>query len=279
MSRLEEKVNPTKSNQSAEKLLHLIEAMSELDEPIRLQDIAKRLKMNVSTVLRFLTPLLRRGYVDQDPKTSRYSLTFKLCGIANNITSRLDIRAIARPYMRNLAHIFKESANLSIENDMSVLYVEMVNGPSKTIMAMQRIGNIAPLHCTGVGKLFLLEYSQQKIDQYIAVKGLTRFTENTITDRERLLRELEEVRRYGYSFDNEECEEGARCIAAPVRDYTGRTVACVSVSGPITRMTDAHIYSNLPYLLETADNISYRLSWKGKQEQAPTEKPGQPATA
>ncbi len=264
MGSLVERTNPTQSNQSAEKLLVLIEAMSTLDAPIRLQDLAKKLGMNVSTVLRFLAPLQRRGYVDQDPETSRYFLTFKLCGIANHISSRLDIRVVAQSSMRNLAGIFKESVNLSIERDMSVLYVEAVNNPGKTVMVMQRIGHSAPLHCTGVGKLFLLGYNEQKIDRYIAVKGLTRFTSHTITDRENLLRELEEVRRRGYSFDNEECEEGARCVAAPIRDYTGKIVAGVSVSGPVTRMTDAYIDSNLPHLLDTAVQISFRLDWKGK---------------
>ncbi len=277
MSTAGEKASPTQSNQSAEKLLLLIETMSTLDEPIRLQDLAKRLDMNVSTVLRFLAPLQRHGYADQDPESSRYFLTFKLCGIANNISSRLDIRAVARPAMRNLAHIFKESANLSIESDMAVLYVEVVNGPSKTIMAMQRIGHIAPLHCTGVGKLFLLEYSEQKLDQYIAVKGLTRFTDHTITNRERLRKELDEIRQRGYSFDNEECEEGARCVAAPIRDYSGKVVAGLSVSGPTTRMHDAHIYSSLPYLLEAAEQISFRLNWKGKSASAAPESRKKPA--
>lgn len=263
MASLIESTNPTQSNQSAEKLLALIETMATLDAPIRLQDLAKKLDMNVSTVSRFLAPLQRRGYVDQDPETSKYFLTFKLCGIANHISSRLDICAIARSYMRNLAGIFKESVNLSIENDMSVLYVEVVSNPGKTVMVMQLIGHIAPLHCTGVGKLFLLGYNEQKIDQYIAVKGLTRFTGQTITEREKLLRELEEIRLRGYSLDNEECEDGARCVAAPIRDYTGRIVAGLSVSGPVTRMTDAYIHSNISYLLDTAEQISFRLDWKG----------------
>ncbi|MDR1519305.1 MAG: IclR family transcriptional regulator [Planctomycetota bacterium] len=256
--------NPALSNQSAEKLLLIVETMSALDGSIRLQDLAERLGMNVSTVLRFLAPLRRRGYVEQDPETSRYFMTFKLCGLANNISSRLDLRGVARPFMRHVAAVFEESANLSVESDMSVMYIETVNGSSKAIMAMQRIGHVAPLHCTGVGKIFLLEYTLRKIDQYIAVKGLTRFTEHTITSRGRLMLELDEIRRRGYSFDNEECEEGARCVAAPIRDYTGRIVACVSVSGPASRMTDEHIQANLPSLIEAAGQISLRLDWKGK---------------
>ncbi len=269
MKNLDEKSNPAKSNQSTEKLLHLMETMSGLSDPIRLQDLSAKVGMNASTVLRFLAPLQRRGYVAQEQENSRYYMTFKLCGVAHNISSRLNVRNVAIPFLRSMAQIFKESANLSVESEMSVMYIEVVGGPSKTLMTMQRIGHIAPMHCTGVGKLFLLEYGAQKLDQLIAVKGLPRFTPNTITDKAELVRTLDEIRARGYAFDNEECEEGARCVAAPIRDFTGSTVACVSISGPATRMTDKHIYANLPFLIEATEQISFRLGWKGNNEENP----------
>ena len=255
--------NPTQSNQSAERLLLLLEAMSVLDEPIRLHDLAEKLGMNASTIHRFLTPLQQKGYVNQDPDTGRYHLTFKICGLADNVSSRLEIRKIAFPFLRNMARIFQESANLSIEEaDMSILYVEVVTAPGKTLMTTQRIGHAAPMHCTGIGKILLLEYGERKLDQLIGCKGLPRFTENTITDKRELLAALEEIRKNGYAFDNEECEVGARCIAAPIRNYANRIVAGISVSGPVSRMTDSHVYANLPYLLEAAEQISHRLGWK-----------------
>lgn len=256
------KKNPTQSNQSAEKLLLLMEKMSTLAEPVRLQDLAAMLDMNASTVLRFLAPLQQRGYVVQNPENSRYHLTFKLCGLANNISSRADIRNIAFPFLRSVSHIFQESANLTMDRDMAVVYIEVVNYPGKALTMMQHIGHVAPLHCTGVGKIFLSEYAPQKLDEYIKVKGLARFTRQTITDPDELKKAIEEVRKIGYSFDEAECEEGARCIAAPIRDYTGKVVAGISVSGPATRMTDEHIYKNLGHLLDAAKEISFRLGYK-----------------
>jgi DNA-binding IclR family transcriptional regulator len=178
----------------------------------------------------------------------------------------MNIRNIAYPVMRSVSHIFKESANLSVENDMSVLYVEVVNATSNTLMTMQRIGHVAPMHCTGVGKILMLEYSEQQIDRFIAMKGLERFTDKTITDRAALLQEIESIRQCGYAFDDEECEVGARCVAAPIRNYSDRIVAGISVNGPATRMTRAHMHSNLPFLLDAARQISYRLGWKGEKE-------------
>ena len=252
----------TQPNQSSEKLLNVVETLSKQDEPIRLQDLAEALSMNPSTALRFLTSLQKKGYVAQE-ETGRYFMTYKICNIANDITSRIGIRRICFPYLRSVAHIFDESANLAIERDMQMVYIEVIDGPNQMLTTRQRIGNIAPMHCTGVGKLILLEFSDQQIDQMIAQRGLQKFTENTLATKEQLLGELEEVRRCGYAFDNEECEIGVRCIAAPIRNYTGKTTAGISVSGPSTRMTDAYIFGKLPYLLNVAQQISGRLGYQG----------------
>ena len=264
-------LNPTKSNLSAGKLLTLLETLTMLDESVRLQDLAAMLSMNASTVLRFLAPLQERGYVIQDTESSRYRITYKICGLANNVRARTDIRNIALPYLKTVAYAFKETANLTVERDMSVLYLEVVNYPGKSLMIMQRIGHVAPLHCTGVGKLFLSQCEREKVAQYVATKGLPRFTEKTITDPVELDRALAEIRLRGYAFDNEECEIGARCIAAPVRDYTRQIIAGISVSGPVLRMTDDHIFQNISFLCDAARQISIQLGWNPPTDDAGSE--------
>ncbi len=258
--------NPTRTNLSSDKLLMLIELMSQKETPIRLQDLAAQMKMPASTVLRFLAALQNRDYAAQDIETGGHFLTFKLCGLADNIRANQSLRNIGLPFLRRVAAAFDESCNLSIEYDMSVMYIEAVQGPNKTLMSLQRIGKIAPMHCTAVGKLLMLSYTQQQLDQLLAVKGLTRFTANTLTSRKALETELAEIRTRGFAFDNEECEEGAYCVAAPIRDYTGRIMAGISVSGPVTRMTNRHIEPNLPILLDAARQISLRLGWLEKAD-------------
>ena len=262
-----ESMGPTQTNLSSEKLLSLMEVMSGLSEPARLQDLSRELQMNSSTVLRFLAALQRKGYAARDIDTGRYYLTFKLCGMAQSISANMSIRNISLPFLRSVSRMFGESANLSIEYDMSVMYVEVVNGPSKTLVSTQRIGNIAPMHCTAVGKLLLQNYTPTQMEQMIAVKGLARYTSATLTTAQGLMAAVEEARRLGYAYDNEECEPGVRCVAAPVRDYTGQVVAGISVSGPTARMTDAHIGANLPAFLETAEEISHRLGWRGSEQE------------
>lgn len=254
----------TRSNQSSEKMLTILERMSEQDEPIRLQDISRLVSMNESTALRYIATLQKSGYVVQDSDTGRYSLTYKICAVAANVSSRKNIRNICSPYLRSIAHIFSESANVAEEHNMMVVYIEAISGPRQLLMTTRRVGNVSPMHCTAVGKLLLLNYSQQQLQQYVAAKGLPSLTDHTITEPSRLFAELDKVRAQGYAFDNEEYEPGARCVAAPIYDYTGNIIAGLSVSGPITRMTDEHIYEKLPFLLDAAQQISLRMGYEGR---------------
>jgi DNA-binding IclR family transcriptional regulator len=266
------KLTSTQTNQSSDKLLNILETLSEQTEPLRLQDIARLCKMNASTTLRFLTALQHRNYVAQDAETARYYLTFKLCALAQNLTTFFDIRKAALPYLRNVAHVFAESCHLAVEDNMAVVYIEVVNA-NKTLMSTQYIGNMAPLHCTGVGKTFLADYTPAELEHYIAVKKLAAYTEYTLTDPKELKAELDRIRSEGYALDNQECEIGARCVAAPIRDYAGGVKAGISVSGPAVRMTDAHIFTHLPSLLEAAEQISARMGWRHADRSMQTQQP------
>ena len=146
---------------------------------------------------------------------------------------------------------------------MNVVYIEVVPGPDQMIKTMQRIGNRAPMHCTGVGKLLLLNHKESYIDKMIEKKGLQKFTDNTITTKRELLKELETVRKQGYAFDNEECEIGARCISLPVRDFSGKVVAGISVTGPIFRMDEIINEKNIEYLKQVALEASRKLGYEG----------------
>lgn len=246
-------------NQSVEKALNIIELLSENKDPMRIYDIAQALDMNQSTVVRFLATLMKRGYVGQDEDTMRYYLTLKLYSVAHRMETQSKLSAIASPLLKSLSRVFGESACLAVEQDMSMVYIHVEEGPSKLLRTMNRIGKVAPMHCTGIGKLMLSQYDEAQLEKFLALKELTAFTPNTITTRERLLRELALIRRQGYAYDNEECEIGARCIAAPVKASDGRIIACISVTGPIFRLTDEAISLHLDFLLQAADEISKRV--------------------
>lgn len=255
------KLEPTRANYSSGKMLALIELMSVQEQPLRLQELAQRSGLPPSTVHRFLSTLQSTGYAAQNEDDGRYFLTFKLCALAENIQRSQSMAHIALPYLRQLTEKFGESANLCVESNLTVMYSEVVPGPQKTLISQHYIGHVAPMHCTGAGKLLLTNLSAQQLDRFIERKGLPRLTARTLTSKTGLQKELDEIRENGYALDNEECEIGVRCVAAPVYDYRGQVVAGLSVSGPSLRMTDAHIRRHLPFLLEKARLLSERLGY------------------
>lgn len=241
--------------------MNLIEYLALQSEPSRLKDISASLNMNSSTVLRFLNSLIDLGYVTQDPATSFYYLTYKIASIGEKVRASSQITRIISPYLSIISENVHETVCLAIEQNYQVVYLDVKEGPGQIIKAMNRIGNIAPLHCTGMGKLFLLNYSNTQIDSIIAQKGLQKFTEYTITSRETLLHELSEVRKNGYALDKEECEIGASCIAFPIYDYTGKIIAGISVTGPSIRITSEFREKWIPYLRSITSSISRQFSW------------------
>lgn len=251
----------TVKNQSVERTFQIIEIMAKGRANMRLLDIAEKVKLPTSTVIRYLATLMSYNYVRQDPETLRYSLSLKFCQIANMINSQFSIRDIARPFLIKLSNICRESTCLAQEEDMTVLYIDTVDGPDAMLKTFQRIGKKASLHCTGVGKLLLLNYSDEKLDELIEKYGLPAVTPNTITNKEDLIEELRKVRNNNYAIDDEECEIGARCVAAPIRDYTNQVIAGISVSGPTNRMTMKRIDEIKEYITDYANQISGMLEY------------------
>jgi DNA-binding IclR family transcriptional regulator len=251
---LEEKLS--KKNLSVGKVLQIIEIMAKNPGPMNLQDISLQLSMPASTVIRYLSTLIENGYAQQNEDSLKYRLTLKISHVSEMVKSQFRIRDIVRPYLINLNRQYKESTCLAIEENMAVVYIDVVEGSDHLLQSLHRIGKTAPLHCTGVGKLMLLAYNSDQLDRLIAEKGLTSFTQNTINTKEHLIEELDTIRKQGVAFDSEECEIGVCCIAAPIKDYDDHTIACISISGPVSRMDKNTLQAMKLAILETANQIS-----------------------
>lgn len=249
------------ANLSGEKLLKIMEFLAPQKEALRLVDIANSLDINQSTAFRFINTLVQMGYVDQDPDTNRYYMTYKICRLSRYLMNKLEDWSEARPYLEKIAELFGETCCLCVERDRSVIYLEVVERPDSMIRSMQRIGNLAPMHCTGNGKLLLTNYSVKELDRLIEEVGLTRFTEHTITTREGLLKELDRIRKEGMAYDNEECEIGARCIAFPVMNAEGKVIAGISVTGPAQRLRDEMISEKLVVMREIVQKVSRNIGY------------------
>lgn len=253
--------NPSTANQSSEKLLLLMEVLSQEEAPIHLSQLAAKLGMNASTVSRFLATLQKCGYVSQSGERGSYVLTYKICQLANNVTSRMDYRNICQPHLKKISKIFGCTTNLIARYEYSVIYLDVVPGPQQLLVPLQRIGKVAPLYCTGGGKLFLTHFSEEELRSYASLNPFHRYTEHTICSLGALREELQRIVQQGYAVDDEECELGTRCLAVPVLNYTGGIQAAISINAPLTKLTDQYIQQNAPILKEIALEVSHQLGY------------------
>ncbi|MEM5769096.1 MAG: IclR family transcriptional regulator, partial [Bacillota bacterium] len=169
-------------------------------------------------------------------------------------------RNITTPFINRLANYLSLGTCLVIEQNNECVYLDCIDNPNSP--TLQRIGKRAPLHATGSGKVLLSKYSELQLGEYISVKGLTRYTDHTITDPDLLRSELERIRRQDFAIDEEECEVGLRCISIPLRNYTGEIIAAMSVFGNTCDLTDQRIHDEIyPMLKEATDTISSRLGY------------------
>ena len=185
-----------------------------------------------SDVFRLLKSLQRFGFIEQDEERGRYRLGLALLELGHLVHHRLRLNDVARPVLRQLAELSGAVANLAILDpiDSKIVFIEQI-GTLRPGQLPWRIGQrVECPHATAVGKTLLAHLDPELIGLVLGPKGLRQRTRHTITTVTALDRELRIVRERGYATDWEEALDGSSCIGAPVRDYTRRVVAAVSLS-------------------------------------------------
>ena len=211
-----------------EKALSILELFDEKGKEFTVTEISGGLGLNKPSTFRILSNLEDAGYLDKDPKTARYSLGPKLYHLGSLAEPHARIRKVARPFLKKLNEQCHETVHLAVLDYGEALYVGKIEG-KRTIRVITRVGARLPAHCSGVGKVLLSALSEDSLVNTLSEKGLSRFTENTITDFDLLKQELATCKGRGYAIDNEEIEEGLKCVAAPVYE-NGKIVAAISIS-------------------------------------------------
>lgn len=221
----------------------LFEAMEYLGEhgSSGLMELSEALKLNKSTAHRILNSLIYMGYAKQDPATAKYSLTFKVWDLANQLLTHIDIVDLARPHLKELVKQAGETVHLVQRDGIKAVYIDKVESYQNSVRLVSKVGKSIPLYCSGVGKALMAEMDLSEVTMIWEKSKIQKLTPHTITDFEQLLKVLDQVRETGYALDDEENEMGVRCIAACIHDYRGKPKYAFSISVPINRMTDQRI--------------------------------------
>jgi IclR family KDG regulon transcriptional repressor len=221
--------------QSVERTLDIIETLSAHKTGVGVTTLSKELKLHKSTVHRLLTTLMLRKYVEQDPETSKYKLGMRLFELGNAVLSKLDIRQHAIPYLRQLWRETGETIQLAIVDQYKVLYVDVLETLER-VGVKSNVGERVPLHASSSGKIWMACLPEDRVEEVLKLVKFEPFTPFTIDNEQKLRESLKEARELGYSIDNQEYSSDLISVAAPVRNYRGRVIACVSITAPALRM-------------------------------------------
>lgn len=243
---------------SLTKGLLILEMMMEKDN-LGVTEISKVLKVNKSSAYRLLITLEERNFVKQDQITGKYSLGMKLASFRTKVLEGIDIREIARPYLKSLTETTKESSALCVLSGDHGIVIEKQSS-KESISAHLYVGMEEPLHCTALGKVLLSSLSEERQAELLD-KPLESHTPNTITDKQQLLNQVKQVSVNGYAYDNEEYSLGMRCIAVPVYNSKGNIAAAVGISGPVTRMTKENVAKYIEVVKQAGQDISSNLGY------------------
>jgi IclR family transcriptional regulator, acetate operon repressor len=248
--------------QSVGRTLDVLETLATRRNATGISDLAQTVGLHVSTVHRLLATLVERGYVRQDPDSSRYYLASRVFALASAAELHLDLRFVARPYLERLMRASGETANLVTATEREVVYLDQV-ASLHLVKMFTAPGLRAPFYCTGTGKA-ILAYQPSEFVASALGGPFRRFTPRTLTSPAAVERELAHVRRLGYAVDNEEMEEGVRCLAVPIFGRRGEVAGAMSVSGPTTRMTPERVGQLGPAARRIADELSRQLGFEAK---------------
>ena len=251
--------------QVLERSLAILNALANSHQDASLAEIAATVRLHKSTVHRILMTLERERIVEKHPETGHYRLGLRLFELGSIAVSRFDIRERGRLHVEKLVYDTEETVHLCVMDQGEVLYIDKLE-PARSVRLSSSIGRRNPAHCTAVGKAMMAFMPEHEVDAIIRKHGLQRFTSKTVVTPAELKSDLKICRERGYAIDDEEHEEGVRCVAAAVMDHFGSPTAALSVSAPSFRITLAKVPMLAEFVCKASAELSREWGYAPREE-------------
>jgi DNA-binding IclR family transcriptional regulator len=247
--------------QVMDRAFRILDVLAEQHQEMGLTELAERLCLHKSTAHRLLIVLERNRFVEKDPATAKYRLGWRLFELGTLAVSRLDVHNLAQPCLERLVEKTHETAHVGVLRGGELISIVNVEG-SRNVRTPSTVGQRSPVYCTSQGKAIMSHLPEPMAAQILRSVRLSPFTRNTITRISQLKDELARVRARGYAIDNEECEEGLRCIGAPVFNHFGEVIAAISIAGPAFRIRGRRLQEMTAAVVSAAHDLSALLGFR-----------------
>jgi len=229
--------------QSVERALLMLEILAEADGEVRLNEIARKMDLNVSTCHSILNTMVDRGFVAKSSKDRSYFLGNKIVELSGSRMRQFDLTAIAMDALRQLNENTGETVHLAALQGDELVTLAQLDSRHVIRVVSGTGGKSEAVHATATGKSILAWLPESEVDRILMKTGMTRFTDKTITQRSELIEELRLVRRNGFAIDREEFQPGVVCIGAAIRNHAGAVIGSFSCSLPSMRGNDEELQS------------------------------------
>jgi DNA-binding IclR family transcriptional regulator len=257
--------NSSQTHQSLKRGLRIIEAIASIGSSMTLAEIARKTALPRSTTHHLLQALVEFGYLIQDGDTRTYTLAPKLFHLTGSTWTQEQLAEIAMPFLDDLSRRTGEGTSLAVLRD-GVVTITAKREPEGPVRVVQEVGATRPIYCTAVGKVLAAWLPEQELRGIIRRTVFEQKTAKTITSTALFLRELARIRAIGFAMDNEEHIEGIRCIATPIRDYSGNVSASLCVVGPKHHLPQRRLSEIRQVLIAVSADLSARLGYGSIRE-------------
>lgn len=239
----------------------IMKLLAQHPDGLKAAEIARALKIPVTTTLRIMATLQLEGYVRKID--GRFELGPVLIHLGNASLSGTEIRATALPVLQELTARTDETAHLAIPCDDHSLIVAVQDSPHP-LRAASRPGSLTELHCSSTGKTFIAFLYHHRLEELFGKGRLTKRTAHTQDTLAEVKKEATITRKRGYSLDDEEFNLGVRCCAAPVYSSTGAVVAAIGITAATVRFTRERIPEIGAIVVESAARLSRQMGYQAR---------------
>lgn len=244
--------------QSLARAFAILECIGQSPGGIQLSVLSKAVELNNSTAFHLVKTMVQLGYVRQDDKSKKYHIGRPMFLLAAAALNDIELYNIVSPILHDLAQDTAETSHFAVWSGNKVAILARMEGTSPLKMS-EGPGTVRPAYATAVGKILLAHLEPEQLERYFNEVPLEAFTPATITDRERMVSELGNIRKNGIAYDDAELFAEVRCAAIPVFDFRGHLIGAIGISGPVWRLSISELQGKQPTLKAAAERVSRAL--------------------
>ena len=238
--------------------LAILETVSREDRVLSIGELEELCGLPRATLYRLTDKLVREDYLHRQIGGRGFTIGHRLLSLAHTVLGSDSVRVVRHEILTELVEQVGETCNLSVPDGSKMMYLDRVEAHWPLRLHMPA-GTRVPMHCTANGKLYMAFLDEAERRRTVDSLSLDPSAKNTLVERDKLLAELECIKKQNYSTDNEEFISGMIAVSVPITNSKGRMIAGVAVTAPIARMSLDDAIAHLPALRSAADKMSNYL--------------------